>query len=186
MTGPDPREDRPGMKWKLKTTISAALVPALRDRRRPGTYLRHGITVGPGDVVIDAGRERRGGRGLLPRRVRSGRGSELRAGPGDPRDARRRTSTRFPGGRTWMAGLSDAEGTAEFTYYERRGRNVQPVRGSGAATRTRSSGPGRPGVSRGRSRRPVPKEPSTRGGHLRTRDPVRGDRRPRGSSGSTC
>ncbi|MGK2933491.1 MAG: FkbM family methyltransferase, partial [Solirubrobacterales bacterium] len=26
--------------------------------------------------------------------------------------------TRFPGGRTWMAGLSDQDGTAKFTYYE--------------------------------------------------------------------
>ena len=117
MTGPDPQEDRSGLKWKLKHHDLSQLWFQLSEIVNDRTYLRHGITVEPGDVVVDAGANVGVAAAFFLEECGA---SEVLSFEPVPAiyEMLADNMTRFPGGRTWMAGLSDGNGTAEFTYYE--------------------------------------------------------------------
>ena len=105
------------MKWKLRHHDLSQLWFQLTEIVNDRTYLRHGITVGPGDVVVDAGANVGVAAAFF---IDECGASEVLSFEPVPAiyEMLAENMTRFPGGRTWMAGLSDENGTADFTYYE--------------------------------------------------------------------
>ncbi len=117
MTTAGQPEDRPELKRLLKHHDLSQLWFQLTEIVNDRTYLRHGITVEPGDVVVDAGANVGVAAAFF---IEECDAAEVLSFEPIPAiyEMLAENMTRFPGSRTWMAGLSDGPGTAEFTYYE--------------------------------------------------------------------
>lgn len=131
MTAEDPRPGRPDLKQLLHHDDPAQLLFQFSEIVGDRTYLRHGITVNPGDVVIDAGANVGVAAAFFLAECEASVVYSFEPVPEIYRMLVRNLET-FPGARTFMTGLSDAGGTAEFTYYKgaaaMSGRYAEPER----------------------------------------------------------
>ena len=109
-------EVRPELKHLLKHHDQSQLWFQLAEIVEDRTYLRHGITVEPGDVVIDAGANVGVAAAFFLAECGAGEVYSFEPVP-EVHEMLVSNLAGFPGARTFAAGLSSRNGDAEFTYY---------------------------------------------------------------------
>jgi len=107
---------RPDLKHLLKHHDQSQLWFQLAEIVDDRTYLRHGIEVGPGDVVVDAGANVGVAAAFFLSECGAGEVYSFEPVP-EIHEMLVSNLETFPGARTFPAGLSSVEGDAELTFY---------------------------------------------------------------------
>ena len=117
MSSEQPQGDRPELKHLLKHHDQSQLWFQLAEIVNDRTYLQHGIEVEAGDAVIDAGANVGVAAAFFLSECGAAEVYSFEPVPPIYKMLVDNLKT-FPGSRTFLAGLSDINGEAEFTYYE--------------------------------------------------------------------